>query len=135
LITVRFSAAGLPRISSSFPARRAVLQLLLDLDRLQPRQLAQPDLEDVLGLAVAEPEALDQRRLGLVGVADDADHLVDVQQHQLPAFEHVDAVQHLVQAVRVRRCHRGLAELDPLDQHLAQALLHRPAVRRPPSSG
>ena len=34
----------------------------------------------------------DQRRLRLVGVADDADHLVDVQQHQLPAFEDVDAV-------------------------------------------
>jgi hypothetical protein len=82
---------------------RSSVQLLLDLDRLQPGQLAQPDLEDVLGLAVAQAEALDQRRLGLVGVADDADHLVDVQQHQLPAFEHVDAVQHLVQAMRVRR--------------------------------
>ena len=30
-----------------------LLQLLLDLDRLQPRQLAQPDFEDVLGLPVA----------------------------------------------------------------------------------
>jgi hypothetical protein len=43
------------------------LQLLLDLDRFQPRQLAQADLEDVLGLAVAQVEAGDQRRLGLVG--------------------------------------------------------------------
>jgi hypothetical protein len=44
-------------------------------------------------------KAFDERGLGLVGVADDRDHLVDVQQHELPAFEHVDAVEHLVQPV------------------------------------
>jgi hypothetical protein len=33
-----------------------VLQLLLDLDRLQPRQLAQADVEDVVGLPLAQPE-------------------------------------------------------------------------------
>ena len=49
-----------------------LLQLLLDPDRLEPRQLAQADVEDVVGLALAEREALDQRRLRLVGVADDA---------------------------------------------------------------
>ena len=31
----------------------SVGQLLLDLDAFEPRQLAQPDLEDVLGLALA----------------------------------------------------------------------------------
>ena len=31
-----------------------VLELLLDLDRFQPRQLAQADFQDVLGLAVAQ---------------------------------------------------------------------------------
>jgi hypothetical protein len=31
-----------------------LLELLLDLDRLQPRQLAQADLEDVFGLALAD---------------------------------------------------------------------------------
>ena len=71
------------------------LEFLLDLDGLEPRELAQADFKDVLGLPVAEFEALDQRGLGLVAVADDADHLVDVEQHQLPAFEDVDAVQHL----------------------------------------
>ena len=50
---------------------------------------------------------VDQRRLGLVGVADDADHLVDVQQHELPAFEDVDAVQHLGQPVLRAPLHRG----------------------------
>ncbi|MPM60661.1 hypothetical protein SDC9_107513 [bioreactor metagenome] len=105
------------------------LELLLDLDRFQPRQLAQTDFQDVLGLAVGELEALDQRRLGLVGLADDGNHLVDVQQDELTAFEDMDAVQHLVQAVLRAACNRGLAEADPLFQHLAQRLLHRFAIQ------
>ena len=40
-----------------------VLELLLDLDGFQPRQLAQADFEDVLGLPLAQVEARDQRRL------------------------------------------------------------------------
>ena len=40
-------------------------QLLLDLDGFQPRQLAQADFEDVLGLALERREA-PIRRLGLV---------------------------------------------------------------------
>ena len=126
----RRSAAGLPRMSSSCLLLFAqLLELLLDLDRLQPRQLAQPDFQDVLGLAVAQLEARDQRGLGLVAAADDGDHFVDVQQHQLPALEDVDAVEHLAQPVLRAPLDRGLAELDPFQQHLAQRLLHRLAVQ------
>mmetsp|Transcript_57652 Transcript_57652/g.135681 ORF Transcript_57652/g.135681 Transcript_57652/m.135681 type:complete len:823 (+) Transcript_57652:883-3351(+) len=103
-------------------------QLLLDLDRLQPGQLAQPDFEDVLGLAVAQVEARDQGLLGLVRLADDADDLVDVQQHQLPALEHMDALVDLGQAMLGAAAHRGLTEAHPLAQHLAQALLRGAAV-------
>ena len=67
------------------------LELVLDLDALEPRELAQADLEDVLGLDVGQPELGDQVGLGLVRLADDADHLVDRQQRELPAFEDVDA--------------------------------------------
>ena len=105
------------------------LQLLLDLHGFQPRQLAQSDFQDVLGLPVTQVEARDQRRLGLVGAADDADHLVDVQQHDLPAFQHVDAFQHLGQAVARAAVHGGLPEGQPLGQHAPQALLHRAAVQ------
>jgi hypothetical protein len=35
--------------------RSRSFQLLLDLDGLQPRQLTQPDFEDVFGLAITEP--------------------------------------------------------------------------------
>ena len=105
------------------------LEFLLDLDRFELRQLTQADFEDVFGLALAELERLDQRGLGLVAVANDADHLVDVQQHQLPAFEDVDAVQHLLQPMLAAAGDGGLAEGDPLFEHLAQALLRRPAVQ------
>jgi hypothetical protein len=58
----RFAGAGCPRASS---ARRAVRQFLLDLDRLEPRQLAQADFEDVFGLAVADrPKASISAGLG-----------------------------------------------------------------------
>ena len=103
-------------------------QLLLDLDGFQPGQLAQADVKDVVGLALRELESLDQRGLGLVALADDADDLVDVEQHQLPAFEDVDAVEHLGQAV-LGAAGDGLhAEADPLAQNLPHALEHGLAV-------
>jgi hypothetical protein len=51
----RRSAAGLPRISSSFfwSSRRSFSSCSM-LDGFQPRQLAQPDLEDVLGLPLGQ---------------------------------------------------------------------------------
>src|SRR4029078_8858840 len=76
-----------------------VLQLLLDLDRLEARELTQANVEDVVGLPVAQPEALDQRQIRLLGGADDRDHLVDVEQHELPAFEDVDALLDLAQSM------------------------------------
>ena len=106
-----------------------LLLLLLDLDRFQPRQLPQADIENVVGLAFAEREARDQRLLRIVAAPDDGDHFVDVQQHQLTAFENMDPVQNLVQSVPRTALDRLLAELDPLGQHLPQRLLHRPAVQ------
>lgn len=109
--------------------RAQLREFLLDLDRLQPRELAQADFEDVLGLPLAQVKACHQRRLGLVARADDGDHLVDVQQHDLPPFEDVDAVEHLGQAVARAPRDGVLAEADPLLQHLAQAFLRGPAVQ------
>ncbi len=85
-------------------------QLLLDLDRFQARQLAQADLEDVLGLAVRQAELFDQRRLRLIRIADDGDHLVDVQQDDLAAFEDVDAVVDLAQLELGAAPHRREAD-------------------------
>ena len=74
-------------------------ELLLDLDRFKPGELAQADFQNVFGLPLAELEALDQRSLGLFGLADDGNDLVNIEQHQLPAFQNVDARQHLVEPV------------------------------------
>jgi len=49
----------------------------------------------------------------------------------LPTFEHMDAVAHLGQAMAGAAQHGGLAEGDPLGQHLAQALLRRAGPSRP----
>ena len=106
-----------------------LFELLLDLDGFQPRQLAQADVQNIVGLALAQFEAFDQRRFGFVAVADDANHLVDVEQHQLAAFQDVDARQHLVQAKLRTPLHRGLPEGNPLFQHLAQGFGHGATVQ------
>src|SRR5664279_3053051 len=105
-----------------------LLELLLDPDRLEPRQLAQSDVEDVVGLALAEAEALDQRRLRLVGAADDRDHLVGVEEDELAAFEDVDAIGDLAEAMARALLDRLQAKADPLAEQLQEALLRRPAV-------
>ena len=103
-------------------------QLLLDLDGLQAGQLAQSNFQDVFGLAIGELEGFNQRRFGFVALANDADDFVDLEKHQLTAFQNMNAVEHFVQAVLAAAHDSGLAETDPLDQHLAQRLLNRLAV-------
>ena len=111
-----------------FPLVFQRLQFLLDADGLQPGQLAQADFQNVLGLPFGQPERLHQRRSGLIRFADDADHLVDVQQHQLPAFQDVDAVLHLAQPVCTAATHRVQPEIDPFLQDVGQCLLARAPV-------
>ncbi len=105
-----------------------LLQLLLDADRLEPCQLAEADLENVVGLPLAQGEALHQRRLRLVGGADQRDHLVDIEQDELPPVEHVNPVGDARQPVLRTPLDRLQAIADPLGEHLPQALLRRPAV-------
>ena len=104
-------------------------QLLLNLDGFEPRQLAQSNFQNVLGLPVAELEALDQRGLGLVGLADDGNHFIDIEQHQVPPLQDVNAVQHLVEPMLRTLFNRRLAKRKPLRQHLPQGFLRRLAVQ------
>ena len=71
---------------------------------------------------------MDQRGFGLVALSDDGDHLVNIEQHQLAAFQNMDAVEHLVQTVLRTTQNCRLAKLDPLGEHVAHRLLHRSAV-------
>ena len=66
--------------------------------------------------------------LRLVRIADDVDHLVDVQQDRFAAFQDVDAVIDLAQLEFGTAAHRDEAEVDPLLQDVGQALLARAAV-------
>ena len=61
--------------------------------------MAQAQLQDGFGLRIAEAEARHERRLGLVLGANDADDLVDVQEGDQEAFEHVQPRLDAVQAV------------------------------------
>ena len=103
-------------------------ELLLDFDRFKPGQLAQPDLQNVFSLALAEPKALDQRRFRFVGCADRCNHLVDRQQHQLPAFENVNPIVDLVQPMAGSARDGGDAKATPLTQNFDQCLLAWPAI-------
>ena len=100
-------------------------ELLLDRDRSKAGELTQADLKNVLGLTVRELELADERRLRVVRRADDLDDAVDVEQHERTAFQHVDAVEHLVEP-RLRPPADGLeTEFDPFAQNLKEILLLR----------
>ena len=94
-------------------------QLLLYFDRFKPRELAQANLEDVISLTLGEFECLHQRRLGLVGLANDFDDFVNVQQYRLATLENMDAVIHLAQAVLGAAGDGVEAKADPLAQNIA----------------
>ena len=68
-------------------------------------------------------------RLGFIGLADDGNHLVNIEQHQRPALQNMDALQHLVQPVLRAPLDGGLAKGNPLGEHLAQRLLRRASVQ------
>ena len=60
-----------------FALRLECLELVLDLDTLEARQLPQADFQNIVGLNCGESERGDQVGLGIVRLANDADHLVD----------------------------------------------------------
>ncbi len=107
--------------------RKRVL-LVADLHFLELGQVPQLQFEDGLGLRAGELEALHQHRLGLVLVADDVDHLVDVQVGDQQAFEDVQAVDDLVEAVIEPPDDRVHAETEPLPEQFAQVQHLRLAV-------
>ena len=78
------------------------LVLLPDLHFLELAQIAQPHVEDGVGLHVGELERLHQHGLGLVLAADDLDHLVEVEIGDEIAAEHFEPMLDLAEA-EIRR--------------------------------
>src|SRR5207248_1388184 len=83
----------------SFAFRLECLELILDLDTLEPRQLPQADFQNIVGLNGGESERGDEVGLGIVRLANDADHLVDRQQRLLPAFQNMNSVVDFAETV------------------------------------
>ncbi len=96
-----------------------------DLDLLQLAQGAQPHVEDRLGLHVGELEPRDQLGLGLVLIADDADHLIEVEIGDQIAAEHLEPVVDLPEAMLGAPLQHHLAMLQPFGQRLGKPHHHR----------
>ena len=118
---------GIEQLAEAFRLLAQLGQFLADLDAFQPGQLAQADLEDVLGLDLGELEVLDQVGLGVVRLADHLDDAVDVEQDGLPAFEDVDALLGGGQAVAGAPFHGRQPETAPFRDHVVQRALARRA--------
>ena len=96
------------------------------LHLFQLGELAQAGVEDGVGLSVGEREGLDQPRLRLLLEADDADHLVQVEEDDEEAFEDVQPVGDLAEApVGAPPVH-----LPPVIEEGLQAGLHAEHARR-----
>jgi hypothetical protein len=110
-----FAGEASVELSLSRSFRQLVL-LAADLHLLQARELLELGLQDVVGLRLGQAEARDQRLARLVLGADDADDLVEVEEGDQQAFQQVQALFDLLQAVAHALAHRLQAEFQPLDQ-------------------
>ncbi len=103
--------------------------LAADFHFLQPRQLAQLGVEDVVGLILGQLEPRNQRGLGLILGADDADDLVQVEERDQQAFQQVQAAIDLLQPVLEPAGDGFVAEAEPFGQQHLQVLDLRTPVQ------
>src|SRR5437763_249097 len=96
------------------------LVLALDLDLFELAQIAQPHVENGFGLHVRELETLHQYRLRLVLLADDFDHLVDIQIRDEVAAEDFEAVLDRGEAMPRTALQHVPAVVDPFAQRLGE---------------
>ena len=118
-----FHCAFSERSSSSidfFSARSSLSSWRISISS-RLAQIAQPHVEDGVGLDVGELEGLHQHRLRLVLVADDLDDLVEVEIGDEIAAEHFEPVLDLAEPV-ARAPQQHLAPVvEPFAQRLGEA--------------
>ena len=111
--------------AQQFDQRLALLRefpvLGLDLDLFELAQRPEPHIEDRLGLHIGQVEARHQHGLRLVLIADDADHLIEVEIGDQQAVQHFEPVLDLLQPVFGAPAQHHFAVVEPLLQHLRQA--------------
>src|SRR5262249_48778440 len=101
---------GAQQILERFLLRAEVFVLLSDFHLLELAQIAEPHVENGLGLNVRELEGLDQHRLGLILGADDLDDLVEIEIGDQITAEHLQAVLNLAEPI-TRAAQENLAPL------------------------
>ena len=99
-----------------------------DLHLLQAREIAQPQVEDRLGLHVGEPEPAHERLPRALFFPDDRDDLVDVEERDEQALQDVQPVVDLIEAMLGPAAHRRDAKLQPLGEDRFQIRLSRAVV-------
>ena len=102
--------------------------LTADLHFLQPRQLAQTGVEDVIGLQLAQGKAGHELGLRVFLITDDLNHLIQIEEGHQQAVQQVQSRQYLVQAELQAATHGGDAEAQPFAEQTAQILDRRAAV-------
>ena len=104
-----------------FLLRAQVFVFLADLHLLKPAQIAQPHIEDGVGLDVGELERLHQDRLRLILAADDFDDLVEIQISDQVAAQDFEPMLDLRQPMPRAAQQNVAAVREPLAQRLGQA--------------
>ena len=99
---------------------RKPVELLADLEFLELAQGAQAHVEDGFGLIVGQRPAGHHDLLGLVLLADDADHLVDVEVGDQIAAEDFEALLDLAEPMLRAADQHVLAVLQPFGEHALQ---------------
>ena len=125
LISARDPVPLLVVRAQQFDQRLALLRefpvLGLDLDLFELAQRPEPHIEDRLGLHIGQVEPRHHHGLRLILVADDADHLVEIEIGDQEAVEHFEPVLDLLQPVLGAAAQHHLAMIEPLLQHLDKA--------------
>ncbi len=122
------AGVGAENLRQRIPLLDQIGLLGADLHLFELGEVPQLQLQDGLGLGIAQVEALHELRLGPLLGADDADHLVDVEVGDQIAVENVEPRQNLVIAELEAPPHGFDAELEPIAEQLPQGELPRPAV-------
>ena len=105
-----------------------LILLTTDFELFQLGQIAQANIQDGFGLNVGNAKAFHHHRLGFILGADNMNHLIDIEVGNQQAFQDMQAVQHFIQAILQTPAHGGDPELQPLAEHIVQALHTGPAI-------
>ena len=103
--------------------------LTADFHFFQLCQVTEFQVEDGIGLPLAEFEALHQHRPWLVLTTDDRNNFIDIEVRNQQAIEDMQAVEHLVEAVLQTPGHCSDTELQPFLQQGTQILDSRAPVQ------